>query len=94
LAKLWLRALSKWKQQATTGFHGGQAVRYSWLFQGDGMPVLRGRDFTQSDSATTPGVVIVSQTVARTLWPGQDPIGKRISMEDEPKPKIGSRWLG
>jgi len=54
------------------------------------MPVLRGRDFTESDSATTPGVVIVSQTVAQTLWPGQDPIGKRISMEDEPKPED---WL-
>ena len=59
-------------------------------FKAMGMPVLRGRDFTQSDSATTPGVVIVSQTVARTLWPGQDPIGKRISMEDEPKPED---WL-
>jgi predicted permease len=54
------------------------------------MPVLRGRDFTESDSAATPGVVIVSQTVAQTLWPGQDPIGKRISMEDEPKPED---WL-
>src|SRR2546430_11035848 len=59
-------------------------------FKAMGMPVLRGRDFTESDSATTPGVVIVSQTVARTLWPGQDPIGKRISMEDEPKPED---WL-
>ena len=59
-------------------------------FKAMGMPVLRGRDFTESDSATTPRVVIVSQTVARTLWPGQDPIGKRISMEDEPKPED---WL-
>ncbi|OLE16072.1 MAG: hypothetical protein AUG83_04450 [Acidobacteria bacterium 13_1_20CM_4_57_11] len=59
-------------------------------FKAMGMPVLRGRDFTESDSATTPGVVILSQIVARTLWHGQDPIGKRISMEDEPKPED---WL-
>jgi putative ABC transport system permease protein len=59
-------------------------------FKAMGMSVLRGRDFTESDSATTPGVVIVSQTVARVLWPGQDPIGERISMEDEPKPED---WL-
>ena len=55
-----------------------------------GMPVLRGRAFSEGDSATAPGVVIVSQTVAQRLWPGQDPLGKRISMEDEPKPED---WL-
>ena len=54
------------------------------------MPLLRGREFTESDNATAPGVAIVSQSVARTLWPGQDPLGKRISMEDEPKPED---WL-
>src|SRR5207237_789784 len=49
-----------------------------------------GREFTESEYATAPGVAIVSQSVARTLWPGQDPLGKRISMEDEPKPED---WL-
>ncbi|HET9180433.1 MAG TPA: ABC transporter permease [Terriglobia bacterium] len=55
-----------------------------------GIPLLRGREFTEEDTATAPGVVIVSESVARTLWPGKDPIGKRISMEDEPGPKD---WL-
>lgn len=59
-------------------------------FKAMGMPLLRGREFTEADNETAPGVVIVSQSVARTLWPGQDPVGKRISMEDEPKPKD---WL-
>ena len=59
-------------------------------FRAMGMPLLRGREFTESDNATAPGVAIVSQSVARTLWPGQDPLGKRISMEDEPKPED---WL-
>jgi predicted permease len=59
-------------------------------FRAMGMPVLRGRDFNEGDNATAPGVVIVSQSVARTLWPGKDPLGNRISLEDEPKPED---WL-
>lgn len=55
-----------------------------------GIRLLQGRGFTEQDNGTVPGVDIVSQTVARTLWPGEDPIGKRITMEDEPKPKD---WL-
>jgi len=59
-------------------------------FKAMGMPLLRGREFTETDNEAAPGVVVVSQSVARTLWPGQDPVGKRISMEDEPKPED---WL-
>lgn len=40
--------------------------------------LLRGRDVTWDDTATTPAVAIVSEGVANTLWPGQDPIGKRM----------------
>jgi putative ABC transport system permease protein len=59
-------------------------------FRAMGIQLLRGREFTEHDNATASGVVVVSQTVARTLWPGEDPLGKRISMEDEPKP---GDWL-
>ena len=52
--------------------------------------LLRGREFTERDNKTAPGVVIVSQSVARTLWQSEDPVGKRISMEDHPKPQD---WL-
>jgi len=55
-----------------------------------GIRLLRGREFTERDNKTAPGVVIVSQSVARTLWPGEDPVGKRVSMEDHPKPED---WL-
>jgi putative ABC transport system permease protein len=50
-----------------------------------GIRLQRGRAFRESDDATALGVVLVSQSVARTLWPGEDPIGKRISMQDRPK---------
>ena len=55
-----------------------------------GIRFLKGRGFTDQDNSSAPGVVIISQSVARTLWAGQDPIGQRITMEDEPKPKD---WL-
>ena len=59
-------------------------------FKAMGMPLLSGREFTEADNDAASGVVVVSQSVARVLWPGQDPVGKRISMEDEPKPED---WL-
>jgi putative ABC transport system permease protein len=43
-----------------------------------GIPILRGRGFLETDREKAPNVVVVSQTAARTFWPGQDPIGKRL----------------
>ena len=47
-------------------------------FQTMGIPLLAGRTFNEQDMPTAPGVVIVSRNVASTLWPGQNPIGKRV----------------
>jgi putative ABC transport system permease protein len=47
-----------------------------------GVPMLRGRAFLDTDRAHSQPVAIVSSTVARRYWPGQDPIGKRIKMQD------------
>src|SRR5438105_4552683 len=55
-----------------------------------GIRILVGRDFTAADRAGAPGVVVVSQSVARRVWPGQDAVGKRISMQDNPGP---NDWL-
>jgi predicted permease len=43
-----------------------------------GIPILRGRDFSLLDTATTPRVVIVNEAAAMAYWPGENPIGKRI----------------
>ena len=49
-------------------------------FETLGIPVLRGRGFTEADRADAPNVVVISQSAARHYWPGQDPIGKRLRM--------------
>ncbi len=43
-----------------------------------GIPLLRGRDFSPTDSSSAPPVAIVSETLARKYWPGNDAIGRRI----------------
>jgi putative ABC transport system permease protein len=43
-----------------------------------GIPVVRGRVFTETDHAQGPPVVVLSQELADTLWPGEDPLGKRL----------------
>jgi predicted permease len=48
------------------------------------VPLVRGRAFSESDSGTSTPVAIVNQTMAEQLWPGEDPIGKRFSIDTEP----------
>jgi predicted permease len=43
-----------------------------------GMPLLRGRSFTAEDGPNTQPVVVINQTMARTFWKGQSPIGRRL----------------
>jgi ABC-type antimicrobial peptide transport system permease subunit len=47
-------------------------------FHAAGIPILRGRDFTDADRAGSQLVVIVNRTLAEHYWPGQGPIGKRL----------------
>jgi len=44
------------------------------------IPLRAGRFFTDRDTADSPRVVIVSETTAKRLWPGQNPIGKGLKM--------------
>lgn len=48
-------------------------------FQVMGIPLVRGRLFTPSDTNTSEPVVIVSERAARVFWPDQDPIGRMVS---------------
>lgn len=59
-------------------------------FRTMGIGLLNGRVFNERDNANAPGVVVISDSVARRFWPAGDAIGRRISMEDEPK---AEDWL-
>ncbi len=45
-----------------------------------GMPLERGRIFSEQDIETTPQVAVINQAAARTYWPNQDPLGKRVRL--------------
>ena len=47
-------------------------------FEAMGIPLRRGRFFNEQDDARKPRVVLVDEYMAEQVWPGQDPIGKRI----------------
>jgi predicted permease len=47
-------------------------------FKTMGIPLLRGRMFSEQDRADSPPVGIVNQAMVRRQWPGQDPVGQRI----------------
>jgi len=51
-----------------------------------GIPLLRGRDFGPQDSATNPHTAIVNEVAANAYWPGEDPVGKRVTFAGEAQP--------
>jgi predicted permease len=50
-------------------------------FEAAGIRLEAGRGFTEQDRASSERVVIVNQTLARTLWPGQGPIGQVVTQD-------------
>ena len=54
-------------------------------FQTMGIPIVRGREFSDGDRDGAPGVVVINQTLAQQFWPGENPIGKQVSFGGGPK---------
>jgi putative ABC transport system permease protein len=59
-------------------------------FEAMKLALVRGRDFTDRDALGAPGVVIVNEWMARRHWPGEDPIGRRITFDDLDK---NPQWI-
>jgi predicted permease len=63
-------------------------ARFTWISPGFfamlGTPILEGRDFTSTDTKTSPRVAIVNEIFAQTFFPGSDPIGKTFRTVKEP----------
>ncbi len=58
-------------------------------FRALGIPLRRGRLFTDADKEDSAPVVIVNETLARRFWPGEDPIGRRLK---NPRPNADAPW--
>jgi putative ABC transport system permease protein len=57
------------------------------------VPLKAGRDFTPQDTRERTFVAIVNETLARTMWPGENPIGKRFACcEAGPKGRMDPVW--
>jgi len=62
-----------------------------------GIPVKRGRAFTDDDTAGTPRVVVITESAAREFFPGEDPIGKTIRLgwgKGPGRPRAGGQIVG
>jgi hypothetical protein len=54
-------------------------------------PLLRGRDINEHDNASGAPVIIINQSMAKRYWPGEDPIGRHITVDlvpDEPSREV------
>jgi putative ABC transport system permease protein len=58
-------------------------------FQTMGIPLRQGRFFTDQDNENTPLVTLISETMARRFWPGQNPVGRQIHLEGRPWTILG-----
>ena len=66
----------------------GQRCSATWdrvtpqFLQSIGVPMLRGRDLSEQDTATSQAVAVVNQTFVKQFFPGEDPIGKHFGIDD------------
>ncbi|MDT7806516.1 MAG: hypothetical protein QOJ70_329 [Acidobacteriota bacterium] len=85
--------MSGWNQSGSFGIEGrtiapNESMPHGdrWLpsddyFQTMGIRLIKGRYFDARDASDAPGVTIVDDALAAKYWPGEDPLGKRISFE-------------
>lgn len=52
-------------------------------FETLGIPILRGRGFSEHDGTGSPAVAVVNETLATRFWPAEDPLGKRLRIGGE-----------
>ncbi len=74
--------------------HGDPHMISPDYFQAMGIPLLRGRFFTDGDSKDSLPVAIIDETLAGQYWPDQDPVGKRIAaFFDAPRGQLHWRQI-
>jgi putative ABC transport system permease protein len=58
-----------------------------------GIRIVRGRAFTIDDRAGASEVALVNETLARRLWPGEDPLGRQIVVKAQPATRFSTRTI-
>jgi putative ABC transport system permease protein len=74
--------------------YGGFRVVSPGYFRAMGIPILRGRAFTEEDNESATAVAIISQRIANATWPDEDPIGKRIRSGMDNRPDVWMTIVG
>jgi len=82
--------ISKWKGDLRPrGFIVDKPCASPAYFRLMGIRLLRGREFTERDNKTAPGVVHREPVRRTNLWPGEDPVESAFRWKIIPNPKIG-----
>jgi predicted permease len=93
----WVSSVPFWSTSSTGLFVAGidsvnRLGRFSYqqgttdYFRTMGTRILLGRGFTKEDRGTSPPIAVVSESMARVLWPNADAIGQCMHVADEKKP--------
>jgi putative ABC transport system permease protein len=73
-----MEELESWFHNAKRTGYANYSPASEGYFRALGIPLLRGRLFDDRDTIDAPHVAIVSQSLAKEKWPGQDPLGRTI----------------
>jgi predicted permease len=86
-----------------TGEAEPREVRFNYVsadyFSTLSIPIIRGRAFTTQEVNSRAPVIVISEATAQRFWPGTEPVGQRIGLENQQYEVIGvtrdtrSRWL-
>lgn len=68
------------QQKETDAVDASQNMVSPGYFRTLGMPIVAGRTFTAADTATTPRVCVVNETLARRAWPAGSAVGQRLEV--------------
>ncbi len=92
VAASWPDALGRPRAALADGASGKSTIGYRFVspeyFSVLGIDIVRGRGFAQSERSADVAVAVVSESVARQLWPGLDAVGQILRLEPDPNSEM------
>jgi hypothetical protein len=80
-------------ERGATSAPGGSIGVSAGYFEAFGIPLRQGREFTREEASTGAAVAVVSESLARRLWPVEGPLGHRVrSVEQTPSGATPGPW--